>query len=86
MARCTTATRCLVATWIDGRSELRQRYRVASWTAVPTPDPGFLHESDLERYDLSSIGELAAEGRHAATVARGLKSRGITYYAGLRSD
>jgi len=64
-------------------AECVQRYRVASWTAVPTLIQDFFMNPNLERYDLSSIRRLSGGGAAMpATVARGLKSRGITYYEG----
>lgn len=60
-----------------------QRYRIASWTAVPTMIQDFFMNPNIERYDLSSIRRLSGGGAAMpATVARRLKSRGITFYEG----
>jgi fatty-acyl-CoA synthase len=64
-------------------AECVQRYRVASWTAVPTMIQDFFMNPNIERYDLSSIRRLSGGGAAMpATVARRLKSRGITFYEG----
>ena len=64
-------------------AECVQRYRVASWTAVPTMIQDFFMNPAIERYDLSSIRKLSG-GRAAipAAVAQRLEDRGITYYEG----
>jgi fatty-acyl-CoA synthase len=64
-------------------AECVQRYRIASWTAVPTMIQDFFTNPNIERYDLSSIRRLSGGGAAMpATVARRLKSRGITFYEG----
>jgi fatty-acyl-CoA synthase len=64
-------------------AECVQRYRIASWTAVPTMIQDFFTNPNIERYDLSSIRRLSGGGAAMpAIVARRLKSRGITFYEG----
>jgi fatty-acyl-CoA synthase len=64
-------------------AECVQRYRIASWTAVPTMIQDFFMNPNIERYDLSSIRRLSGGGAAMpAIVARRLKSRGITFYEG----
>jgi fatty-acyl-CoA synthase len=64
-------------------AECVQRYRVASWTAVPTMIQDFFMNPDIERYDLSSIRKLSGGGAAMpASVAQRLKDRGITFYEG----
>jgi fatty-acyl-CoA synthase len=64
-------------------AECVQRYRVYSWTAVPTLIQDFFMNPMLERYDLSSIRKLSGGGAAMpAAVAQRLQNRGITYYEG----
>jgi fatty-acyl-CoA synthase len=64
-------------------AECVQRYRVYSWTAVPTLSQDFFTNPTLERYDLSSIRKLSGGGAAMpAAVAQRLENRGITYYEG----
>jgi fatty-acyl-CoA synthase len=60
-----------------------ERYRVVSWTAVPTMIQDFFMNPHIERYDLSSIRKLSGGGAAMpAAVAQRLQDRGITYYEG----
>jgi fatty-acyl-CoA synthase len=60
-----------------------ERYRVATWTAVPTMIQDFFMNPDVDRYDLSSIRKLSGGGAAMpAAVAERLQDRGITYYEG----
>ncbi|MEA3134521.1 MAG: fatty-acyl-CoA synthase [Gammaproteobacteria bacterium] len=60
-----------------------ERYRVVSWTAVPTMIQDFFMNPNIERYDLSSIRKLSGGGAAMpAAVAQRLEDRGITYYEG----
>jgi fatty-acyl-CoA synthase len=64
-------------------AECVQRYRVYSWTAVPTMIQDFFMNPAIERYDLSSIRKLSGGGAAMpAAVAQRLLDRGITYYEG----
>jgi fatty-acyl-CoA synthase len=67
----TTAAQCV------------QRYRVASWTAVPTMIQDFFANPDIAKYDLSSIRRLSGGGAAMpAAVAQRLLDLGVTYYEG----
>ncbi|HXA36332.1 MAG TPA: long-chain fatty acid--CoA ligase [Steroidobacteraceae bacterium] len=60
-----------------------QRYRVASWTAVPTMIQDFFANPDIAKYDLSSIQRLSGGGAAMpAAVAQRLLDMGVTYYEG----
>jgi fatty-acyl-CoA synthase len=60
-----------------------QRYRIASWTAVPTMIQDFFLNPNIDRYDLSSIRKLSGGGAAMpAAVAQRLQDRGITYCEG----
>ena len=64
-------------------AECVQRYRIASWTAVPTMIQDFFMNPNIERYDLSSIRKLSGGGAAMpAAMAQRLLARGITYYEG----
>jgi fatty-acyl-CoA synthase len=64
-------------------AECVQRYRVGSWTAVPTMIQDFFMNPNIERYDLSSIRKLTGGGAAMpAAVAQRLEDRGIIYYEG----
>ncbi len=64
-------------------AECVQRYRVATWTAVPTMIQDFFMNPNIERYDLSSIQKLSGGGAAMpAAVAQRLADRGIIYYEG----
>jgi fatty-acyl-CoA synthase len=63
--------------------ECVQRYRVASFTAVPTMIQDFFLNPNIGRYDLSSIRLLSGGGAAMpAAVAKRLEERGIIYYEG----
>ena len=64
-------------------AECVQRYRVSSWTAIPTMVQDFFANPDIARYDLSSIRRLTGGGAAMpAAVAQRLLDLGITYYEG----
>jgi fatty-acyl-CoA synthase len=64
-------------------AECVQRYRVGSFTAVPTMVQDFFMNPNIERYDLTSIRKLSGGGAAMpATVAQRLEDRGIIYYEG----
>jgi fatty-acyl-CoA synthase len=60
-----------------------QRYRISSWTAIPTMIQDFFANPDIAKYDLSSIRRLTGGGAAMpAAVAQRLLDLGITYYEG----
>jgi fatty-acyl-CoA synthase len=60
-----------------------QRYKVASWTAIPTMIQDFFLNPNVEKYDLSSIRRLSGGGAAMpAAVAQRLANVGITYVEG----
>ncbi len=64
-------------------AECVQRYRVSSWTAVPTMIQDFFANPDIAKYDLSSIRRLTGGGAAMpAAVAQRLEGMGVTYYEG----
>jgi fatty-acyl-CoA synthase len=64
-------------------AECVQRYRIASWTAVPTMIQDFFANPDIAKYDLSSIRRLSGGGAAMpAAVAQRLLEMGVTYYEG----
>ncbi|HEV3241362.1 MAG TPA: AMP-binding protein, partial [Casimicrobiaceae bacterium] len=64
-------------------AECVQRYRIASWTGVPTMVQDFFTNPNIERYDLSSILRLSGGGAAMpAAVAQRLLQRGISYCEG----
>jgi fatty-acyl-CoA synthase len=64
-------------------AECVQRYRISSWTAVPTMIQDFFANPDIGEYDLSSIRRLSGGGAAMpAAVAQRLLDMGVTYYEG----
>jgi fatty-acyl-CoA synthase len=64
-------------------AECVQRYRIESWSAVPTMIQDFFMNPNIDRYDLSSIRRLSGGGAPMpAAVAQRLLHRGITYCEG----
>jgi fatty-acyl-CoA synthase len=60
-----------------------QRYRIASWTAVPTMIQDFFSNPDIAKYDLSSIRRLSGGGAAMpAAVAQRLLDMGVPYCEG----
>jgi len=60
-----------------------QRYKVASWTAIPTMIQDFFLNPNIDKYDLSSIRRLSGGGAAMpAAVAQRLANVGITYVEG----
>jgi fatty-acyl-CoA synthase len=60
-----------------------ERYRISSWTAVPTMIQDFFANPDISKYDLSSIRRLSGGGAAMpAAVAQRLLDMGVTYYEG----
>jgi fatty-acyl-CoA synthase len=64
-------------------AECVQRYKVSSWTAIPTMIQDFFANPDIAKYDLSSIRRLSGGGAAMpAAVAQRLLDLGVTYYEG----
>jgi fatty-acyl-CoA synthase len=60
-----------------------ERYKVASWTAIPTMIQDFFLNPNIDQYDLSSIRRLSGGGAAMpAAVAQRLAKVGITYVEG----
>jgi fatty-acyl-CoA synthase len=60
-----------------------ERYKVSSWTAIPTMIQDFFLNPNIDRYDLSSIRRLSGGGAAMpAAVAQRLANVGITYVEG----
>jgi fatty-acyl-CoA synthase len=67
----------------DTAARCVERYRISSWTAVPTMIQDFFLNPKLGQYDLSSVRRLSGGGAAMpAAVAERLKSAGVTYYEG----
>ena len=67
----TAAARCI------------ERYRVTSWTAIPTMIIDFLSNPELDAYDLSSITRMSGGGAAMPeAIAQKLHDRGVTYVEG----
>jgi fatty-acyl-CoA synthase len=67
----------------NAAAECVQRYRIASWTAVPTMIQDFFANPNIANYDLSSIRRLSGGGAAMpAAVAQRLLDMGVTYYEG----
>jgi fatty-acyl-CoA synthase len=67
----------------DAAAQCVQRYRIASWTAVPTMVQDFFCNPNIGRYDLSSIRRLSGGGAAMpAAVAQRLEALGVTYFEG----
>ena len=67
----------------DAAAECVQRYRIASWTAIPTMVQDFFCNPNIGRYDLSSIRRLSGGGAAMpAAVAQRLEGMGVTYLEG----
>jgi fatty-acyl-CoA synthase len=67
----------------DAAAECVQRYKVDSWTAIPTMIQDFFSNPNIDRYDLSSIRRLSGGGAAMpAAVAQRLEHMGITYLEG----
>jgi fatty-acyl-CoA synthase len=60
-----------------------ERYKVASWTAIPTMIQDFFLNPNIDKYDLSSIRRLSGGGAAMpAAVAQRLAKVGINYVEG----
>ncbi|HEY2686773.1 MAG TPA: long-chain fatty acid--CoA ligase [Steroidobacteraceae bacterium] len=67
----------------DTAARCVDRYKVTSWTAVPTMIQDFFLNPDLGKYDISSIRRLSGGGAAMpAAVAQRLRGMGVTYIEG----
>jgi fatty-acyl-CoA synthase len=67
----------------NAAAECVQRYRISSWTAIPTMIQDFFANPDIAKYDLSSIRRLSGGGAAMpAAVAQRLQNMGVTYCEG----
>jgi fatty-acyl-CoA synthase len=67
----------------DAAAQCVQRYRISSWTAIPTMIQDFFANPDIAKYDLSSISRLSGGGAAMpAAVAQRLLDLGVVYYEG----
>jgi fatty-acyl-CoA synthase len=67
----------------DAAAQCVQRYRIASWTAIPTMVQDFFCNPNIGRYDLSSVRRLSGGGAAMpAAVAQRLEALGVTYFEG----
>ncbi len=67
----------------EAAAQCVERYKVASWTAIPTMIQDFFLNPNIDKYDLSSIRRLSGGGAAMpAAVAQRLAKVGITYVEG----
>jgi len=67
----------------DTAARCVERYRISSWTAVPTMIQDFFLNPKLGQYDISSIRRLSGGGAAMpAAVAQRLRSAGVAYVEG----
>jgi fatty-acyl-CoA synthase len=67
----------------DAAAQCVQRYRVSSWTAIPTMVQDFFLNPKISDYDLSSVRRLSGGGAAMpAAVSQRLLDVGITYVEG----
>jgi fatty-acyl-CoA synthase len=80
----TGNTMVLLPRWDrDVAAQCVQRYKVSSWTAIPTMIQDFFLNPNIDKYDLSSIRRLSGGGAAMpAAVAQRLANVGITYVEG----
>jgi fatty-acyl-CoA synthase len=80
----TGATVVLLPRWDrEAAAQLIQRYKVGSWTAIPTMVVDFLSNPRLGEYDLSSIQRMSGGGAAMPeAIAQKLLDMGITYVEG----
>jgi fatty-acyl-CoA synthase len=80
----TGNTMVLLPRWDrDVAAQCVERYKVTSWTAIPTMIQDFFLNPNIEKYDLSSIRRLSGGGAAMpAAVAQRLANVGITYVEG----
>jgi len=80
----TGATVVLLPRWDrEAAAQLIQRYKVGSWTAIPTMVVDFLSNPRLAEYDISSIQRMSGGGAAMPeAIAQKLLDMGITYVEG----
>jgi fatty-acyl-CoA synthase len=67
----------------EAAAECVERYRIGSWTAIPTMIQDFFANPNIGRYDLASLRRLSGGGAAMpAAVAQRLENMGITYVEG----
>lgn len=67
----------------EAAAECVQRYRISSWSAIPTMVQDFVSNPNIGRYDLSSLRRLGGGGTAMpAAVAQRLENMGITFIEG----
>jgi fatty-acyl-CoA synthase len=67
----------------DAAAQCVQRYKISSWTAIPTMIQDFFLNPKIDQYDLSSIRRLSGGGAAMpAAVAQRLADVGVTYVEG----
>jgi fatty-acyl-CoA synthase len=78
------STTVLLPRWDrDTAARCVERYKITSWTAVPTMIQDFYLNPNLHQYDVSSIRRLSGGGAAMpAAVARRLAESGVTYIEG----
>ncbi len=85
MGRCIIGnTMVLLPRWDrEAAAQCVERYKVTSWTAIPTMIQDFFLNPNIDRYDLSSIRRLSGGGAAMpAAVAQRLADIGVTYVEG----
>ncbi|HEY2145855.1 MAG TPA: long-chain fatty acid--CoA ligase [Steroidobacteraceae bacterium] len=80
----TGNTMVLLPRWDrDAAAQCVQRYKISSWTAIPTMIQDFFLNPNIGKYDLSSIQRLSGGGAAMpAAVAQRLSAIGVTYVEG----
>lgn len=80
----TGCTIVLLARWDrDTAAQCVERYKVTTWTSVPTVIQDFFLNPHIDNYDISSIRRLSGGGAAMpAAVAQRLTAAGITYVEG----
>jgi fatty-acyl-CoA synthase len=67
----------------EAAAQCVERYKISSWTAIPTMIQDFFLNPNIDRYDLSSIRRLSGGGAAMpAAVAQRLADVGVTYVEG----
>jgi fatty-acyl-CoA synthase len=67
----------------DAAAQCVERYKISSWTAIPTMIQDFFLNPKIDQYDLSSIRRLSGGGAAMpAAVAQRLADVGVTYVEG----